>query len=304
MRSRCHSQKNLYFSRCPSIWLIQPKAHPAEIGYWQGVNQALGFMAEDYLSASQSQCDKLCSDIVRFVQEWRKSAHRPTVLIVDELSLLKAVFPQWYTSRLVPQILAEMSSGETDHRAFWGITQSPLARDIGLSGGNRAPFDLVAIESKETGEHLRSIARSYAGVPLPSDDSLYALSESPKGTIIYHSALGDWVPMPRYAPWEPTANVPSEVQQPEPTRTLASGEGSDFGTQVRNVRNVPNPPEPSPIDISEPEPSLVDRVLTLRAEGLTQDQIIEVLWGAKKGGGPAYKRARDEYQFIIEAYGD
>jgi len=194
-----------------------------------------------------------------------------------------------------------MSSGETDHRAFWGITQSPLARDIGLSGGNRAPFDLVAIESRETEEHLRSIARSYAGVPLPQDDSLYSRSESPKQTIIYHSALGDWAPMPRYAPWEPSTHVPHQVLDAAPPENLATGQGAGLAVEVPHV---PHPLAPSPVALHEPHPEMIDQVLTLRSEGHTQEQIIESVWGVKKGGNTAYKRARDEYQFILEAYGD
>ncbi len=284
-----------------SIWLIQPKAHPAEVGYWEGVDERLMFMAENYLMASDSQCSKLCQQMVDFIHRWRSSGQRPTILIIDELSLLKAIFPQWYQSGLVPQLLTEMSSGETDHRALWAVTQSPLAKDIGLSGGNRAPFDLVAIEGKTTEEHLRSITRSYAGVPMPHDDSLYAQSESPKKTIIYHSALGDWAPMPRYEPWEPALNVQPQVQTAEPGRTLATGQGSEVHPEVLNL-NVQ--PEPAPLRLSEPEPELIHQVLRMRTEGMTQEAIIEALWGAKKGGGVAYRNARDEYQFILEAYGE
>ena len=67
-----------------SVWLIQPKAHPAEVGYWEGVDESLMFMAEDYLVASDNQRAKLCQQMVDFIHRWRRSGQRPTVLIIDE----------------------------------------------------------------------------------------------------------------------------------------------------------------------------------------------------------------------------
>lgn len=284
-----------------SVWLIQPKYVPQEFGYWEGVDQCFGFMAEDYLSATQKKKDELCGEIIQFIHAWRKESHRPSILIFDELSLMKAVFKSWYEAHLVPQILTEMSSGETDRRAFWGITQSPLSKDIGLSGGNRAPFDLLVLEAKEDNEHLQSICRSYAGVPAPGDEAIYERSYSPKKTIAYHSAVGDWHPMFAYQELRSQGSGFMNVHAGSPPEPIDMGEGSQVQVQVQGSGS---PSEPAPLMPGEPEPQIVDRVLSLKSEGLTQDQIIEAVWGAKKGGSHAYKEARSLYQFIIETYGD
>jgi phage anti-repressor protein len=44
---------------------------------------------------------------------------------------------------------------------------------------------------------------------------------------------------------------------------------------------------------------LTARVLAMRADGLTQDQIIESVWGIKKGGSSKYLDARNAYQAIV-----
>jgi hypothetical protein len=275
-----------------TVWLIQPKYVPQEFGYWSDVDRCLGFMAEDYLTASPVEKAKVCDRMTQFLKEWRGQEHRPTILILDELSLLKAIFPDWYGSMLVPQILTEMSSGETDRRALWAITQSPLCGDVGLSGGNKAPFDLMAIEAEDTQEHLASICRSYSGVKKPSSSDVFERSESPKKTAGYHSAMGDWFPMCAYPPFER-----SRTREPdEPAGTLEVLGGSE-------VQNVHAPSEPVDMATSEPEPQVSNQVLSMKGLGLTQDQIIEAVWDVKKGGSKQYQMARAQYQQIISQGG-
>lgn len=281
-----------------TVWLIQPKYVPQEHHYWADVDRCLGFMAEDYLAASQQEKDDICARMIQFMQEWRAQKERPTIMILDELSLLKAIFPAWYSAMLVPQMLTEMSSGETDSRALWAITQSPLCGDVGISGGNKAPFDLLAIEAQTTGEHLASICKSYAGVKQPSGNDLYGLSQSLKKTIAYHSAIGDWRPMCAYARFSPVSGTePGQTAEP-----LAQSGGSAFG----QVREPAEPgAEPGNLPHSDGEPELeaalhVPRaVLALKAAGATQDQIILAIWDAKKGGSQQYAKAREEYLKII-----
>ena len=107
--------------------------------------------------------------------------------------------------------------------------------------------------------------------------------------------------MPRYQPGEPSTHGPHQVLDAAPSETLATGQGAGLAVEVPHV---PHPHAPAPMALHEPAPDVVAQVLTLRSEGHTQEQIIESVWGIKKGGNAAYKRARDEYQFIIEAYGD
>jgi hypothetical protein len=247
-----------------STWLIQPKYVPQEMGYWAEVDRCFGFMAEDYLTAGQRKKDELCAQLTGFIQEWRAQQNRPTILIFDELSLMKAIFPDWYKTMLVPQILTEMSSGETDRRAFWAITQSPLCGDVGLSGGNKAPFDLLAIEAKETEEHLASICKSYSGVPKPESNAIYERSESPKKTIAYHSAVGDWHPMTAYPEFSASNQLhlePNAYNHAQPIGLASSLEVSSL------VSLVPN--------------SVIEQVLIELTNGTSDSKIIKDVMGYK-----------------------
>ncbi len=197
-----HGIRHLKRTRDCPVWLMQPKYHVKECAYWETCDRVMGFMLEDYLGG-QEDTESLCQEMGQFIHDWRKQAERPTLLVIDELSLIKAILPKWYKDFLIPQLITEMSSGETDERALWGITQSPLADDIGMSGGNRAPFDLLAIENPDSKEHLHSLTRSYRGVPLPEDDLVYRQSLSPKQAIFYHSAYDEWLPMLPYKRFDP-----------------------------------------------------------------------------------------------------
>lgn len=176
-----------------SVWVLQPKPSPQELCYWDGVDRFLPIMLENYDIDSPD----IAQQMKDFVFEWRAQQHRPTVLIVDELVKIQACQPKLY-EWLKSQILVEMSSGETDSRYVYLVTQSPLVGDIGLSGGNRAIMNLVALARKDKPEHLNSLTRSMTSVPKP-DSNLYQRSESPNKSIVYHSNLGRWYPMPNMA---------------------------------------------------------------------------------------------------------
>jgi hypothetical protein len=117
-----------------SVWVIQPKPAPGELGYWKQADRFLGFYVEDYEIDDPAIADQLTT----FFKEWRASPNRPTILVIDELAKIKAMQPTWYKKFLLPQCIVEGSSGETDHRFLWLMTVSPLVGDLGLSGGDRS----------------------------------------------------------------------------------------------------------------------------------------------------------------------
>ncbi|MBE7384435.1 MAG: hypothetical protein F6J95_023850 [Leptolyngbya sp. SIO1E4] len=216
-----------------SIWLIQPKYHPKEHAYWELCDRHHGFMLEDY-AGLESEAAEHCQEMERLIREWRKQGREEdvkTVLIIDELSLIKAILPRWYKDFLISQLITEMSSGETSDRALWAITQSPLAQDVGLSGGDRAPFDLLAIETPTSKEHLHSLSRSYAGVPLPEDDIIYRQSLTPKKAVFYHSAYDEWLPMLKY-------HVPGQAEVREVGGSWRGSRGSRYGESGSGAERV------------------------------------------------------------------
>jgi hypothetical protein len=175
-----------------TVWVLQPKPAVSELGYWKQADRFLGLNLEDYPQDDETVADQLTN----FFMEWRSQGPRPTLLIVDELVKIQAMQPKWYKQCLIPQLLVEGSSGETDGRFLWAITQSPLVSDLGMSGGNRSTFDFLALEKAETAEHAESVLASMRGMKeLPPQEAYEA---SPVGTLFYHSQLGRWAAVPRY----------------------------------------------------------------------------------------------------------
>ncbi|MBF2079842.1 MAG: hypothetical protein IGR76_15315 [Synechococcales cyanobacterium T60_A2020_003] len=205
-----------------TVWVLQPKPAPTELGYWQQADRFLGINLEDYPKDDET----VATELTKFFMQWRSQAHRPTLLIVDELVKIQAMQPKWYKSQLIPQMLVEGSSGETDRRYLWALTQSPLVSDLGMSGGNRSAFDVMAIERLETQEHAESVKasiRSLEALPKAAD-----YERSPVGCLMFHSAYGQWAAVPEYdvPQLDPSDHLCAELQALT-TRPKALS-GSDF----------------------------------------------------------------------------
>jgi len=276
---------------CP-VWLLQPKYHAKERAYWESCDRVMGFMLEDYLGG-QEDTETLCREMGQFIHDWRKQAERPTLLVIDELSLIKAILPKWYKDFLIPQLITEMSSGETDERALWGITQSPLADDIGMSGGNRAPFDLLVIENPDSKEHLHSLARSYRGVPLPQDDLVYRQSLSPKQAIFYHSTYDEWLPMLPYKRFDAAEVTEASGSQYGSHGSQAVAGGAATAVTTASVASQ----LPSDLDLG-----MVLAVNRALINGLTQTQIIEDILKFKGRKFEEGKRLFETIKAIIEEH--
>jgi len=181
------------------VWLIQPKPAPQEKHYWADCDKVLAFNLSDTTSEeSKPEHQVLQEDVRAFIAEYRQAAGDKKLLILDELFMVSQVWPD-FTKKFLKGIIAqETSSGVTYGRLLWTITQNGQLGDIGISGGSRALFDLVAIERPDSDQHFTALSRSYGGLP-EIDPALYAMSESPKHTVIFHSALGEWLPMVAYS---------------------------------------------------------------------------------------------------------
>lgn len=113
---------------------------------------------------------------------------------------------------MIPTLGVEGSSGETDRRYLWAITQSALATDLGISTGNRSTFQLLTIQTPDSGDHLNVVQGSFKGAIPDIPDGLFEASGSPKKSVFYHSAIREWHPCPSYPVYEPSS-LP--VRKPE-----------------------------------------------------------------------------------------
>ena len=193
------------------VWVIQPKPHPNELGYWEGVDNFWGEMIEEALGTA-SEISRISKELTNFVNEWRRQPQRPKMLIIDEGVKIQSVLSSWYSSFLKPTVQVEASSGETDERFLYVVSQSPLVKDIGISTGNRASLQFLHIDKPGAEECLSVMRGSFNSIPEP-EDGLYALSESPKQAIFYHTAIGEWHPMPAYPIYDRTLAAVSSASQ-------------------------------------------------------------------------------------------
>jgi energy-coupling factor transporter ATP-binding protein EcfA2 len=81
----------------------------------------------------------------------------------------------------------------------------------------------------------------------------------------------------------------SEYVKIEPSSTLSAPSRHPLGT----------PYEPFVVDHETAFKAKVQRVREMRAQGKNQEQIIEAIYGVKKGGNTKYTAARDEYLSIL-----
>ena len=302
-----------------SVWVIQPKPTPGELGYWKQADRFLGFYVEDYEIDDPAIAEKLTT----FFRAWRSSPNRPTILFIDELAKLKAMQPTWYKKFLIPQCVVEGSSGETDHRFLWLVTVSPLVGDLGISGGDRSVFDIVTLQTVATRDHRESVKKTVASLEaLPTDEQFQI---SPVGTLVFHSAIGAWGAVPSYpvpqilpgdrlcpeimALVQPGSNLGSNLE-PGLNPVQHSEPGSDVGsTREPYIQRTLEPDSLNPVHGSvqpgsdlEPMPNRVRVVVELNRRGMGQTEIIELIWGVKKGGTKGYQTALEEYRAIVAEY--
>jgi hypothetical protein len=204
-----------------TAWVLQPKPATGELGYWKHADRFLGINLEDH----PRDCPIVAAQMTEFFMAWRAQPSRPTMLVIDELVKIQAMQPKWYKDFLIPQCIVEGSSGETDRRYLYLVTQSPLVGDLGMSGGNRSSFDFMAIETAETTDHAESIKQSVPSlkaIPTAADFQI-----SPIGSLIYHTALGRWAAVPRYdiptiAPTDILCPELEAIARPKPAYAVVS----------------------------------------------------------------------------------
>ena len=271
-----------------AVWVIQPKYHPKEYWYWEAADNVLGFMADSL--ETKDDIEAMQEEMQQFIFAWRQIPTRPKVLIVDELAMLKTTFKAWYESFLKPQLVMELSSGETDDRALWAMTQSSLVGDIGVSGGMRATFDLLTLQTPSSQGHLESLRASDKTIPPIDDPALYERSFSPKQAVFYHSALPEWLPMVAYeVPKLEREN--GQLSYPGETSPVTRGNQDGAGSVALPETKV------TPFQSAQNTPDLALIIAVTRAleTGLSRSQIIKEVLGYT---GKRYQQGSDLYDRI------
>lgn len=276
-----HAYRQAQVKQGAVVWVIQPKYHPKEHGYWEQADNVLGFMADSL--ESKEDIDDICEQMQRFIFAWRQLPQRPKVLIIDELAMMKTAFKAWYDGFLKSQLTMELSSGETDDRALWAITQSSLVGDIGVSGGMRATFDLLTIQTPSSQSHLESLRKSDTSIPPIEDEVIFERSFSPKQAVFYHSEIKEWLPMVAY-------EVP-ELSSASITGGITRG---NHGTAVDTAESVTNRTEFQKAS-QGPDLPLIIAVTNALAQGMSRSKVIKEVLGYQ---GHKYQEGCDLFDRI------
>jgi hypothetical protein len=271
-----------------AVWVIQPKYHPKERGYWADADNVLGFMADEL--ETKDDIETTQEDMAQFIFAWRQIPQRPKVLIIDELAMLKVTFKTWYESFLKPQLVMELSSGETDDRALWAMTQSSLVGDIGVSGGMRSTFDLLTLQTPTSQGHLESLRASDKTIPAIDDPALFERSFSPKQAVFYHSALDEWLPMVAYEVpnAKPELGELSYAHRTQPELAPTPDGAGGVALPRTTVSEFADPP-------IHPDLPLILAVTNALHQGLSRSQIIKDVLGYK---GQRYQQGAELFDRI------
>ncbi|HEY9889924.1 MAG TPA: hypothetical protein V6D02_16080, partial [Candidatus Obscuribacterales bacterium] len=227
--------------------------------------------------------DDICEQMQKFIFAWRQLPQRPKVLIIDELAMMKTAFKAWYDGFLKSQLTMELSSGETDDRALWAITQSSLVGDIGVSGGMRATFDLLTIQTPSSQSHLESLRKSDTSIPPIEDEVIFERSFSPKQAVFYHSEIKEWLPMVAY-------EVP-ELSSASITGGLTRG---NHGTAAHTAESVTSRTEFQKAS-QGPDLPLIIAVTNALAQGMSRSKVIKEVLGYQ---GHKYQEGCDLFDRI------
>lgn len=227
------------------IWMIDLKANPAESGYWSHCDHVLSFK----LKALPPGDEGAIAKIEKFIADWQSDPAAQKLLIFDEQILVEARLPKWYKSYVISLVKSEGSSGESDGTILWVVMQSPLIGDIGLSGGNRSVYSLIALArlATEEGQNPRgwmesAKASKFIPADLPDDADF---EKSPRGTLAYSSALNRWVAIPEYP-------VPKPVKVSAKVDSKTHLQGDISPTVIQ-----PKVSAPTVIQLPEAQPTVI-----------------------------------------------
>ena len=260
-----HAYRQAQVKQGAVVWVIQPKYHPKEHSYWEQADNVLGFMADSL--ESKEDIDDICEQMQKFIFAWRQLPQRPKVLIIDELAMMKTAFRAWYDGFLKSQLTMELSSGETDDRALWAITQSSLVGDIGVSGGMRATFDLLTIQTPSSQSHLESLRKSDTSIPPIEDEVIFERSFSPKQAVFYHSEVKEWLPMVAYeVPELSSASITGGITRGNHGTATDTAESVTSRTEFQKASQGPDLP-------------LIIAVTNALAQGMSRSKVIKEVLG-------------------------
>lgn len=185
---------------------------------------------------------------------------------------------------------------------IWLCGQSPLAKDSGLSGSDFRNFGRIVLGSEAISfcnnpqfpwdsAQFKSIAESYQKrgnrfglfIPMAGEPFLKIIPD-----------LGRFSPVRRGSP-EPDQGSP----EPSPNH-----DANRLNSLLDKEYSEDEPSEPwmpkDPLNPTEPSLESIGKAIELARFGHSQTEIIELVWGAKKGGSRAYTVAREHLQSILK----
>lgn len=182
------------------VYVIDPKNSEREKGYWEGVDYHNGLSVDSLLISRPDKATWLRDRLVEF-----DSLPSPKLLIVDELVALSKNLGSYPDSKeayttLTDYAVSIVSSGQSEGRFVWLITQSPNLSTLKIDGGDATIFPGVLLyrDGIDNEAWLKSTARCTLGsaVTIDPDEIFRAASNSPRRAIAFDTRQKKWQSVP------------------------------------------------------------------------------------------------------------
>lgn len=182
------------------IYVIDPKNSDREKGYWEGVDYHDGLSVDSLAISRQNKAKWLRDRLVEF-----DSLPSPKLLIVDELVALSKNLGNYPDSResytmLTDYSVSIVSSGQSEGRFVWLITQSPNLNTLKIDGGDATIFPGILLyrDGIDNEAWLKSTARCTLGSSITIDPETISrvASASPRNAIAFDTRIGNWQAVP------------------------------------------------------------------------------------------------------------
>jgi hypothetical protein len=194
-----------------SVFLIDPKADPAEAHLWAHIpeSQRLHIKLRD----PRLDLEAAENDILDLIADFENSRARPCVLICDELPLIASKMPK-FSKRLMGDLASVASTGRSQKKAAWCLTQAVGLGDNGMTMGSKASFSELYLADAEgltaLTRHPSFLLETYCPSKLIKD-----------GKRVYLSSIDNrWLPLPRYdLQANKSSTSPGPIQDPQANKS-------------------------------------------------------------------------------------
>ena len=309
------------FNPDTEIWLLDPKAQPEELGYWEVIpaDRKCHHDIRDFDPDTEEAVARFSSLLSRFNQSRAASK----LLIIDEFVTLNQKLPAKFMSQLKDFLVGICSSGELAPdrslgRFAWCLSQSPYVTDFGFkTKAALSTFQRVFLLNKSS-KNFYLIAAGASFVPPGLEQKTTRMLEQNE-RICYYSRLDSWQPIPNYNSGKNSSNTLTRINLADslPSFREVAGSSPEVAGNPGSFSQNPEAPE-AQREVALPgfeewrkyfpeAPEVVEEALflayqrSLEVEGGKKEFILRILKSGE--GGRRYQAAVTYLNYLSQKFG-